>query len=691
MAVTGTALEWGDIAVIAGYFVTVLGVGLYSTFKSKRDSVSGYFLASRSMHWITVGASLFASNIGSGHFVGLAGSGAVSGIGIAGFELNAMFVLLILGWIFVPVYMAAGVYTMPEYLRKRFGGQRIRIYLSVLALLLYIFTKISADLFSGAIFIQAALGWDLYASIGALLVIAALFTVAGGLTAVMWTDLFQTVLMLAGALALTVLSLIKVGGYEKLIHDFYYVQPDPEYIGYGRDNQSCSQVAENYQHILRSPTDPDLPWTGMVFGLTISAVWYWCSDQVIVQRSLSAKNLTHAKAGCILAAYLKLTPLFLLVLPGMAARVLYPNQIACSSEEKCMEVCGSKSGCSNIAYPTLVLDLMPQGARGLMLSVMMAALMSSLTSIFNSSSTLFTIDIWTRIRRHASEMELLVVGKVFTLVLVVVSIAWIPIIQLAQGSQLFHYIQSVTSFLAPPVCAVYVLAILWERINESGAFWGLMSGLVIGLIRFALEFIYTVPSCSSQLEDPRPLILSKVHYLHFGIILFIISGIVTIVVSLLTEPATAQYLYRLTYWTRHSAEPRMDIRKAKNDPNFNTISSNGKVNAAFDDPAVIDQQIKKSDIEMKTMSLGDDVHISSPKAVSSDEDLPLWRRAFYCVCGLSKDLRDNQEQEAPKLSPVEEAQQAVGFLKENPFWSSVTNFNAVLLLVVGAFVWGFYA
>ncbi|XP_076333210.1 sodium/glucose cotransporter 4-like isoform X3 [Tachypleus tridentatus] len=466
-AVKGTALHPGDLAVIACYFIGVLFVGLWSSKKSKRDSVKGYFLASRDMHWIPVGASLFASNIGSGHFVGLAGSGAKSGLGIAGFELNAMIVLLILGWIFVPVYCASGVFTMPEYLQKRFGGQRIQVYLSVLALLLYVFTKISADLFAGAIFIEQSLNWDLYVSVCVLLAVAAIFTIAGGLSAVIWTDFVQTILMVIGSLVLMVLSLIKVGGYDKLFYDFENKQPNNSVVGYDLNNKSCSEVPDNFQHLLRPISDPELPWTGMVFGLTISAVWYWCSDQVIVQRSLSAKNLSHAKGGCILAGYLKILPLFFLVLPGMAARVLFIDKVGCSDPDSCEEICGNRVGCTNIAYPLLVLELMPAGARGLMMSVMLAALMSSLTSIFNSSSTIFTMDIWRRIRKSASEMELLIVGRMFVLVLVVVSILWIPVIQNDESGQLFHYIQSVTSYLAPPVCAVYVLAIFYKRANEQ--------------------------------------------------------------------------------------------------------------------------------------------------------------------------------------------------------------------------------
>jgi len=380
---------------------------------------------------------------------------------------------------------------MPEYLRLRFGGQRIRVYLSVLALLLYVFTKISADLYAGALFITKATGFEgdgpIYLSILLLLAIACLFTVAGGLSAVIWTDFIQTILMIIGAVVLAVLAFTHtdIGGYEGLIDKYFLATASERATTTANGTELCGAVPRDAMHLLRDaqPGRSDLPWSGMTFGLAISSIWYWCSDQVIVQRALASKDLSHAKAACILAGYLKLLPLFIMIFPGMAARVLFPDEVACADPDRCQEICGSRSGCTNVAFVKLVTELMPAGARGMMLAVMLAALMSSLTSIFNSSSTIFTMDIYPRLRARPSEMELLVVGRVFVLVLVAVSIVWIPIIQASQGSQLFNYIQSITSYLAPPICAVYLLAIFWPRTNEPGAFWGLMVGLVIGLIR----------------------------------------------------------------------------------------------------------------------------------------------------------------------------------------------------------------
>jgi len=657
-----TLQPW-DYVVIVVYFSFVLAVGLWSSWKSKRDSVGGYFLASRSMNWVLVGASLFASNIGSGHFIGLAGSGAAGGIAIAGFELSAIFYIIFLGWAFVPVYMASGVYTMPEYLRLRFGGQRIRMYLSVLALLLYVFTKISADLYAGALFITKATGYQgdaaIYISILILLAIACLFTVAGGLTAVIWTDFIQTILMIIGAVLLAILAFVEIGGYEELVDRYF------EATATIRANSSngdlCGAVPADAMHLLRdaTPGKSDLPWSGMTFGLAISSIWYWCSDQVIVQRALASKDMSHAKGACIFAGYLKLLPLFIMVLPGMAARVLYPDEVGCADPVLCKEICGSEAGCTNMAFIKLVAELMPTGIRGMMLAVMLAALMSSLTSIFNSSSTIFTMDIYPRFRPKASEGELLIVGRLFVLVLVGISIIWIPIIQASQGSQLFNYIQSITSYLAPPICAVYLLAIFWPRINEPGAFWGLMVGLVVGLIRFGLEFGFTKPACGST--DPQPpdwwkTWVDDIHYLHFGLLLWGISGAVSIAVSLMTPPPKESTLPRLTWWTKDSIEIRDEQEGAHH----------------FDDQT----------------------HNQSIPPLKSD--LPTWKVYANHLCGVEmadQPPANSYQDKTPVVmkSPEEMALEAAESLWEPEWKKNMVDANAVLLMAVAMFFWGFYA
>ncbi|KAM8743708.1 sodium/glucose cotransporter 1 [Acanthopagrus schlegelii] len=629
-----------DISVIVIYFLVVLGVGIWAMVRTNRSTVGGFFLAGRSMVWWPIGASLFASNIGSGHFVGIAGTAAAEGIAIGGFEWNALIVVVILGWLFVPIYIKAGVVTMPEYLKKRFGGQRIRVYLSVLSLFLYVFTKISADMFSGAIFINQALGLNIYLAVIMLLMITALYTVTGGLAAVIYTDTLQTIIMVVGSFILMGFAFHEVGGYNNF--QDLYMQAVPNITG--NISADCYQPRPDSFHIFRDAITGDLPWPGLVFGLTIQATWYWCTDQVIVQRCLSAKNLSHVKAGCILCGYLKLLPMFLMVFPGMISRILYPNVVACVEPEECLKYCGASVGCTNIAYPKLVVDLMPNGLRGLMLSVMLASLMSSLTSIFNSASTLFTMDIYTKVRRSASERELMIAGRVFIVALIGVSIAWIPVVQSAQSGQLFDYIQSITSYLTPPIAAVFMLAIFCKRVNESGAFFGLMIGLLIGLSRMITEFAYGTGSCVSPSNCPT--IICGVHYLYFSIILFVISCIIILGVSLMTKPIPDKHLYRLCWSLRNCTEERVDLEQ--------------------------DDWIDNQDSNME---------IDEP-----EEEPGLCKKAVMCFCGL-------EQQKAVKMTPEEEEelQRKLTDTSEVPLWRNVVNANAIILLCVAVFCHGFFA
>ncbi|XP_069569537.1 sodium/myo-inositol cotransporter 2 isoform X2 [Brachyistius frenatus] len=470
-------------------------------WRTKRSTVDGYFLAGKSMTWWPVGASLFASNIGSGHFIGLAGSGAAAGIGAIAYEWNGMLMVLLLGWLFLPIYIASGVTTMPEYLQKRFGGRRTQLFIAVLSLFIYIFTKISVDMYAGAVFIQLALQWNIYLAVVLLLSITALYTVTG---------------------------FAEVGGWNALMEGYANAIPSIRV-----PNSTCGIPRDDAFHIFRDPVNSDLPWPGVIIGMSIPSMWYWCSDQVIVQRSLAAKTLTHAKGGSLMAAYLKILPFFAIMLPGMISRILYTDEVACAEPELCQQICGNPVGCSDIAYVKLVMELLPAGLRGLMMAVMIAALMSSMTSIFNSASTIFTMDMWKSFRSHASEWELMIVGRVFVLVLVVVSVLWIPVVQASQGGQLFIYIQSISTYLQPPVSVIFLTGCFWRRANEKGAFWGLAIGLTVGCIRMLLDFIYPTPLCYE--EDDRPGVLKYVHYLYFSMLLSIITLAVVVVVSLATE------------------------------------------------------------------------------------------------------------------------------------------------------------
>ncbi|XP_036300702.1 sodium/glucose cotransporter 4 isoform X2 [Pipistrellus kuhlii] len=582
----GAGLHAYDIGVLVVYFVFVVGVGIWSSIRASRGTIGGYFLAGRSMTWWPIGASLMSSNVGSGLFIGLAGTGAAGGLAVGGFEWNATWLLLALGWVFVPVYIAAGVVTMPQYLKKRFGGQRIQVYMSVLSLILYIFTKISTDIFSGALFIQMALGWNLYLSTVVLLVVTAVYTIAGGLTAVIYTDALQTVIMVGGALVLMFLGFKEVGWYPGLEQRYRLAIPNATV-----PNTSCHLPRPDAFHMLRDPVSGDIPWPGLIFGLTVLATWCWCTDQVIVQRSLSAKSLSHAKGGSVLGGYLKILPMFFIVMPGMISRALYPDEVGCVDPDVCQRVCGARVGCSNIAYPKLVIALMPIGLRGLMIAVIMAALMSSLTSIFNSSSTLFAIDVWQRFRKKATEQELMVVGRVFVVFLVVISILWIPIIQSSNSGQLFDYIQSVTSYLAPPVTALFLLAIFCKRV---------------------------------------------------------------------TEP-----LARLTWWTRN--RPRPELEKE----------------AHGDTPGT-------SEMEMPP-----DVHPAGLGGTQNPSESPeqhgaprrSWGKLLWgWFCGLSGAPQ-------PALSPAEKAalELKLTSIEEEPLWRRVCDINAVLLLAINVFLWGYFA
>uniref|UniRef100_A0A8D2IPK7 Sodium/glucose cotransporter 2 n=1 Tax=Varanus komodoensis TaxID=61221 RepID=A0A8D2IPK7_VARKO len=623
-------------------------LGSQSMCRTNRGTVGGYFLAGRNMVWWPIGASLFASNIGSGHFVGLAGMGAVNGLAVAVFEWNVSRGLPT--WCFFGKRQHVGVITMPQYLKKRFGGRRIRLYLSVISLFMYIFTKISVDMFSGAVFIQQALGWNIYVAVIALLVITTIYTVTGGLAALMYTDTVQTFVMISGAFVLMGFAFDKVGGYQGVFEKYMdaiprrTVSPTPALYNI---SASCYLPREDSFHMMRDAFVSDLPWPAVILGLSMNSIWYWCSDQVIVQRCLAGKNLTHVKAGCILCGYLKLLPMFLMVMPGMISRILYPDEVACVIPEECKQICGTEVGCSNIAYPKLVVSLMPSGLRGLMLAVMLAALMSSLASIFNSSSTLFTMDIYNHLRPQARDKELLIVGRVWILLLVGISIGWIPVVQAAQGGQLFDYIQSISSYLAPPIAAIFLLGVFIKRVNEQGAFWGLVGGLAIGLARMIPEFIYGTGSCLFPSSCPR--LICGVHYLYFAVIVFSTTAAIAMGISLCTSPIPDKHLHRLVFSLRHSKEQRIDLDMEE------------------------EAEAKPREAAWRQY----------PTAASS---LGKLRRCVGWFCGT-----DSQGEQG--LTPEEKAeeQQRLADITEHPRWSRVVNLNAIAMMAFATFLWGYYA
>ncbi|CAH8523432.1 unnamed protein product [Dicrocoelium dendriticum] len=607
-------IDASDISVLVVYFFGILITSFVSMFVAKRGTVSGYFLAGRLMTWLPIGASLFASNIGSEHFIGLAGSGAASGIGVGAFELNASILLQLLGWVFLPVYIASGVCTLPEYMRKRFGGRRIQIYLACLSLLLYVFTKISVNLYSGSLFLREALQWNIWISVLLILGLTSLITVAGGLAAVIYTDTLQFFVMILGALVLAILSFIKVGGFSGVLS--YYGQAiaaidlqsdqgasllislanasydtavslaDLASVPGIDPGLSCSLPAPKAFKLLREVDDPDMPWLGFLLGQTPASIWYWCADQMMVQRVLAAKSLSHAQGATLMAGVFKQLPLFMMVVPGMISRMLFPDEIACIPGDHCFKVCGQRSGCSNLAYPKLVVGIMPSGLRGLMLAVMLAALISDLTSIFNSASTLFTVDIYKQFRKNAKEKELMVTGRSFVVFLVLVSVGWIPVVQQLQGSQLFIYIQAVSAYLAPPVAAVYLLAVLWPRANEMGAFFALVFGLFLGIARLILSVIYSDPVCGEQ--DTRPWFVGQLHYMYFGLGSFFATALIVIITSFLGRKPPPEQVNRLTYFTAWDApEPPQEVLHVSDYNVLEKLHSPGKNKPIQDFPETI--------------------------------------------------------------------------------------------------------
>ncbi len=509
-------LDW---IVVGIYFAIIASIALWAIRKNRRgeDSSADYFLAGRNVGWFVVGASLFASNIGSEHLVGLAGAGASSGLVLGQFELQASMILLLLGWFFVPFYVKSGVFTMPEFLEKRYSSAA-RWYLSIISIIGYVLTKISVTIYAGGVVFESLMGISFWTGALVVVVITGLYTVFGGLRAVVYTDLMQAIVLIVGATAVTVAGLSRLGGWGGMV----------------------AAAEPGFFDIWKSMSHPDFPWTGMIFGAPIIAIWYWCTDQFIVQRTLSARGIDEARRGTIFAAFLKQLPLFLFVVPGVIAYCLAKNgEIELASPDQ--------------ALPTLVATLLPVGLRGLVVAGLIAALMSSLSSVFNSCSTLITLDIYKKLRPETSERKLVLVGQGSTVVLVLLGLAWIPLMANISGV-LYQYLQSVQAYISPPITAVFLLGLLWQRLNAAGAMASLLTGFVLGMLRLVLEL--NRASLSGFLEA-----YATINFLNFAAILFAICALVLVVVSLATPPPPAEKVRGLTL-----AHAGADSRETASDP-----------------------------------------------------------------------------------------------------------------------------
>lgn len=490
-----------DYSIIIFYILIVLVIGFYWRRRTKNSEE--YFLAGRKVGWIAIGASLFATNISSEHFLGLAGTGSKSGLAVGHFEWLACLILLLLGWVFTPFYIRSGIFTMPEFLERRYNAAS-RYYLSIVSIISYVLTKISISLYAGGILLKSVVGWDMYTSAIVIVLITGLYTVLGGLSAVIYTDLFQMFVLIIGSITLTLIGLNQAGGWNNLV----------------------TSTPIDFWSMFKPMTHPDFPWTGIIFGAPILGIWYWCTDQYIVQRVLSAKNIHNAQSGTIFAGFLKILPVFILVLPGIIAYQLSNGQVI-----------GDK------AYPWLVTTLLPSGLRGLVVAGLLAALMSSLSAMFNSTSTLVTIDLFKKFKPDADEKNVVRFGRITTIAMVILGLMWIPFIGLLSDDRMYVYLQSVQAYISPPIAAVFLFGLFWKRVNGKGAISALLTGFVLGSLRLILEINNKINTIENKILHS----IATINFLHYAVILFIISVLVLVIVSLLTGQPSEKQLEGLIF------------------------------------------------------------------------------------------------------------------------------------------------
>jgi SSS family solute:Na+ symporter len=518
-----TGLEALDWIIIGAYFLVLVGIVWWSS--RKQETSEDYFLAGRNVGWFVVGASLFASNIGSEHIVGLAGGGANNGMAQAHWELHA-WIMILLAWVFVPFYHRAGVFTMPEFLEKRFNSTT-RWILSVVSLVAYVFTKVSVTVYAGAIVFRTLLP-DTFGTpdnafwVGAFttVVLTGIYTVLGGLRAVVYTEVLQTGLLIMGSAFITFFGLTELGGWTEL----------KAIVGAQAD-----QFA-----LWRPNSDPVFPWLGVMIASPVIGIWYWCTDQYIVQRTLSARSLKDARRGAIWGAFLKVWPVFIFLVPGMIGYALHQKGI--------IHIPAGPNGegiLGDMVFPTMVAELLPIGLRGLVVGGLLSALMSSLASLFNSCATLFTKDIYEKLRPGRAERQLVKVGRIATGVVVFFGLLWIPIMKkISEGnSGLYDYLQNVQGFLAPPITAVFLLGLFNKRINARGAVSGLVVGFFLGMFKLTIQSMTQSGALSGGVLGA----IGAFNGYYFSGILFLIAVIVIIVVSYASEAPSAEKVRGLTF------------------------------------------------------------------------------------------------------------------------------------------------
>ncbi len=561
------SLDW---LVVISYFLVLLGLTCW-VIKKNKDTPEDYFLAGRNLGWFIVGASIFASNIGSEHLVGLAGTGCTDGVAMAHYELHA-WCLLVLAWILVPFYSRSMVFTMPEFLEKRFSPTS-RWVLSIISLVAYVLTKIAVGIFAGGIVfmtllpeLKLDLGFAELNSfwIGSVLVIVltGVYTVIGGLRAVAYTEALQTVVLVFGSVLVTIYGLVELGGWAEL----------RQVCGSDMFNLWKPLVPDGVQGtwapVLEMSSDEEIvrqawyfngnyPWLGMLFCAPVIGLWYWCTDQYIVQRALGALNEQQARRGSIFASFLKLLPVFIFIIPGMICFAL-----AKSGQVEGLDHLVDENGrvigeASQAAFPLMVKHILPVGVRGIVVAGLLSALMSSLAGVFNACSTLFTMDLYQKFRPRASKHQLVWIGRIATASMVVVGLAWVPVIQGAKG--LYHYLQSVQGYLAPPIFVVFFLGVFMKRLNSKGCLAALVVGFLLGAFRLAVDTPVKLVEGFAYEEGSFLWIVNNIYFQYYSIIIFIVCIVVMIAVSYRTSPPSYEKIKGLTYGTitdQHRRESR---------------------------------------------------------------------------------------------------------------------------------------
>ncbi len=540
-----------DWIIIAGYFLGLWGLVWWVVKKSK-DTTTDYFLGSRNLGWFVIGASIFASNIGSEHLVGLAGSGATDGVAMAHYELHA-WCLLVLGWVMVPFYMRSKVFTMPEFLEKRYSPAS-RTVLSIISIVAYILTKIAVSIYAGGIVFSALLpdinfmGLDSF-WLGSILVVipTGIYSVLGGLRADVYTDTMQTIILILGSALLTIFGLKALGGWSELrqicgseMFNLWKPLVPSGIEGTWSPVREAGRMAWYF--------NDNYPWLGMLFCAPIIGLWYWCTDQYIVQRALGTPGEREARQASIWASYLKLLPVFLFIIPGMicfalakSGKVEVIQQALFNSEGQLLR------DNAQMAFPLLVAHILPVGVRGIVVAGLLAALMSSLSSVFNASSALFTMDFYSKFRPKASQHQLVWVGRVATSVMVLIGVLWIPVIRGGKG--LYDYLQTVQGYLAPPIFVIFFFGVFNKRLNSKGCLATLITGFIMGLFRLVIDTPVKLVEGFTYQQGSFFWIMNNIFFQYYSLLIFIVCVVVMFVVSYMTEKPSYTKITNLTYST----------------------------------------------------------------------------------------------------------------------------------------------